>query len=107
MVTRAHPTLMSRSARVAELEDAEDSKSFDLAVVWVRVPPRALGAVVLREAPEAAGRSDAQFLSDSERQIQRLTTVEAGVAHRLVTHRQIGVAEILRATEALGDIVAG
>lgn len=29
-------------ARVAELADAEDSKSFDLTVVWVQVPPRVL-----------------------------------------------------------------
>lgn len=36
-----YPTLFHNLARVAELEDAEDSKSFDREIVWVRVPPRA------------------------------------------------------------------
>ena len=48
-----------------------------------------------------------QHLGDEERQLQRLAGVQPRVARRLVPPGQVGVGDLLRAAEALGDVVAG
>src|SRR5690606_19624556 len=60
-----------------------------------------------RSPAGGAGESAAEELGDPERQIERLATVEARIAHRLVAQAQVVVDQLLGAAEALGDVVAG
>src|SRR5699024_12114209 len=53
------------------------------------------------------GSSAAQHLRDQERQCQALLGVEPRVARRLVAATQVRIRNILGATEALGDVLAG
>src|SRR3954447_22091524 len=66
-----------------------------------RVPPRAC------EWWEAGGPSTTQHLRDEECQLQRLPGVQPGVAGRLVAAVEVLVADLHRAAEALGDVLAG
>src|SRR5581483_12357898 len=58
------------------------------------------------EREEAGDASGAQQLGDLEGEVQALTGVEAGVAHRLVAVVEVGVAELVGTAEALRDVVA-
>ena len=49
----------------------------------------------------------ADQLGGTERQIERLATVEPRVAHRLVAVVEVGVDQLVAATDALGDVFAG
>src|SRR3954451_17671503 len=49
----------------------------------------------------------AQQLGHPERQVDRLPGVQARVAHGFVTRVEVFVEDLLRAAQALGDIVAG
>ena len=55
----------------------------------------------------AAGASVAKHLSDQERKLQALLSVQPGVAGRLVPSGQIGVGDVLGTTETLGDVLPG
>ena len=48
-----------------------------------------------------------ELLGDEERELERLHVVQARVAQRLVLRRQRRLVDLLRAAEALGDVVAG
>ena len=52
-------------------------------------------------------QSAAQHLRHQERQLQRLLGVQPRVAGRLVAAGQVGVGDLLRAAQALGDVLAG
>src|SRR4051794_25364836 len=62
-----------------------------------------------RRARRTTSPADAalQHLRDEERQLQRLPGVQPRVARGLVAPGQVGVRELLRPTEAFGDVVAG
>jgi hypothetical protein len=51
--------------------------------------------------------SPVQHLGDEEGQLEALLVVQARVADRLVAQVQVGVEDLLGATDALGDVVAG
>ena len=51
--------------------------------------------------------SVAQHLGDQERQFQALLGVQPWVACRLVAAVQVGVGDVLCATETLGDVLTG
>ena len=55
----------------------------------------------------AAPRQSAEHLRDEERQLQRLLGVQPRVARGLVAAAEVGVGDLLRAAEALGDVLAG
>src|SRR5947209_4914090 len=63
--------------------------------------PRACGWSV------AGGRSTTQHLRDQEGQLQRLAGVQPRVAGGLVAAVEVLVADLHRAAEALGDVLAG
>ena len=52
-------------------------------------------------------QSCGEHLGDEERQLQALLVVQPRVAHRLVAQVEVGVEDLLRAADALGDVVAG
>src|SRR5215203_1465157 len=47
-----------------------------------------------------------EHLGDEERQLEALLVVEPGVADRLVAQVEVGVEDLLRPADALGDVVA-
>ncbi len=49
----------------------------------------------------------AQHLRDEERQFERLLGVQAGIACGLVATGQVEIGDVLRAAEALGDVLTG
>ena len=57
--------------------------------------------------PHASLASAAQHLRHQERQLQRLLGVQPRVARGLVAAGQVGVGDLLRAAQALGDVLAG
>src|SRR5699024_5431122 len=67
-----------------------------------RLPDRVDGA-----GPVSRAESLLEEFGDREGQVDRLTPVEAGVAHGLVAGREVILEDGLSATEAFGDVVAG
>src|SRR4029079_9503110 len=49
----------------------------------------------------------AEHLRDQERQLQALLGVQPGITGRLVAAGEVVVRDVLRATETLGDVLAG
>ena len=67
------------------------------------MPKISAGANQLRRSRVSAS----QHLGHEERELQRLLGVQSGVARRLVATTEIEIGDVLRAAEALGDVLTG